>query len=143
MNYHIAYLAIGATSLVITIGPLRRKQLWGWWSLITLLPVPPYGYVYPHVPGGQPDLIGLQASLLACFGNPGCIPGCNWLLLSPQGSITQFLHFCRKRNLNFLFLAKKHQRIRLILQFLLILAPLLPGFWIVCKKLPACRENQF
>ena len=70
MNYHVAYLAmtekqlnevdqhivplyltlmkitgacmlgIGATTLVITLGPLRHRQRWGWWSLITLLPVP-------------------------------------------------------------------------------------------------------
>ncbi|TSA25638.1 MAG: hypothetical protein D4R67_09675 [Bacteroidetes bacterium] len=70
MNYHVAYLAmteeqlnavdknivplyltlmkimgacmlaIGATTLVVTVGPLRRGQPWGWWSLITLLPVP-------------------------------------------------------------------------------------------------------
>ncbi len=70
MNYHVSYLAmteeqlnlvdknivplyltlmkitgacmlgIGATTLIITLGPLRLRQPWGWWSLITLLPVP-------------------------------------------------------------------------------------------------------
>lgn len=70
MNYHVAYLnmteaqlaevdrnivplyltlmkitgacmlGIGMTTLLITMGPLRRGQPWGWWGLITLLPVP-------------------------------------------------------------------------------------------------------
>jgi len=70
MNYHVAYLAmteeqlndldknivplyltlmkisgacmlgIGATTLLLTLGPVRHRQSWGWWSLITLLPAP-------------------------------------------------------------------------------------------------------
>ena len=33
-------IAIGLTSLVIVLGPLRQGNRWAWWSLITLLPLP-------------------------------------------------------------------------------------------------------
>ncbi len=33
-------IAIGLTSLVIVLGPLRLGHRWAWWSLITLLPLP-------------------------------------------------------------------------------------------------------
>ncbi len=33
-------IAIGLTSLVIVVGPLRQGQRWAWWVLITLLPIP-------------------------------------------------------------------------------------------------------
>jgi hypothetical protein len=66
-------IAIGLTSFLIVIGPLRKEEGWAWWLLITLLPLPlivttlASYHIAATIPSGPKPPYWLGGLILALF----------------------------------------------------------------------------